>query len=51
MCIILPFTDMKVNLYNYTVINKLKETRLLLRVDNRQRPIDNYKDIMKQDDL
>ena len=35
MCIILPFTDMKVNLYNYTVINKLKETRLLLRVDNR----------------
>ena len=29
--IVLPFTDMKVNLYNFTVLNKLKETRLIIK--------------------
>ena len=33
----LPFSDMRVNMYNFTVLNKLKETRLIKTVQIRQR--------------
>lgn len=31
--IVLPFSDFKVNLYNYTVVNKMGETRLMEKVN------------------
>ena len=34
---------MKVNMYNYTVMNKLKETRLLQKAKQRVRPADNFR--------
>ena len=39
----LPFVGLKVNLYNYTVLNKLKETRLIKSVKVKKRPVDNFK--------
>ena len=40
---ILPFTDFKVNMYNYTCLNKLKETRLIKKVEDKKRAEENYK--------
>ena len=33
----LPFTDFRVNMYNYTTLNRLKETRLILKKDQKKR--------------
>ena len=41
--VILPFANMKVNLYNYTILNKLKETRLILKSKIKKRAEDNFK--------
>ena len=41
---ILPFNDFRVNLYNYTALNKMRETRLIKTVETKKRPQDNYKE-------
>ena len=50
MLLELPFNDFRINLYNYSAVNKLKETRLIVREKDdekyegkMQRSIDNYK--------
>lgn len=44
MLLMLPFNDFKVNMYNYTVWNKLKEIRIVKRVNQkRRRPENNFK--------
>ena len=50
MLLELPFNDFRINLYNYSAVNKLKETRLIVREKDdekyegkKQRSIDNYK--------
>ena len=43
MIIVLPFSNIKVNLYSYTVLNKLRETRLLIEQKDKVRPTKNYK--------
>lgn len=41
--IVLPFSDMKVNLYNYSIKNKNQEIRMLKKKDQRERPKTAYK--------
>lgn len=42
----LPFNDFRVNLYNYTALNKLREIRLIRQVKIKNRPPDSFKYIM-----
>ena len=39
----LPFNDFRVNLYNYTVRNKVKEIKIIKLMKERRRPADNFK--------
>ena len=51
----LPYSVFKVNLYSFTVLNKLKETRLLKQVELKERPhnsqfVDDWKKEDQEED-